>query len=90
MIKIFLFFQNYLHLPPFRHFVQVIHRSEERRMVLVLDIHHPDLAEDRRRLWRQRLRVTSWGESGPPGFEVNYEEEAEVTGEAESAGREEL
>ena len=71
-------------------FVQVIHRSEERRMVLVLDIHHPDLTEDRRRLWRQRLRVTSWDDSGPPGFEVNYEEEAEVTREAESAGREEL
>ena len=70
-------------------FVQVIHRSEERRMVLLLDIHHPDLTEDRRRLWRQRLRVTSWGESGP-GFEVNYEDEAEVTGEAESVGREEL
>ena len=71
-------------------FVQVIHCSEETRMVLLLDIHHPDLSEDRRRLWRQRLRVTSWDDSGPPGFEVNYEDEAEVTGEAESAGREEL
>ena len=58
-------------------------------MVLVLDIHHPDLTEDRRRLWRQRLRVTSWDEAGP-GFVVNYMDEAEVTGEAESAGREEL
>ena len=58
-------------------------------MVLVLDIHHPDLPEDRRRLWRQRLRVTSWGDSGP-GFEVNYNDEAGVTGEVESVGREEL
>ena len=66
----------------------MIHRSEERRMVLLLDIHHPDLSEDRRRLWRQRMRVTSWGESGP-AFEVSYEDEAGVTEEGET-GREEL
>ena len=69
-------------------FVQVIHRSEETRMVLLLDIHHPDLSEDRRRLWRQRMRVTSWGESGP-AFEVSYEDEAGVTEEG-GTGREEL
>ena len=69
-------------------FVQVIHRSEERRMVLLLDIHHPDLTEDGRRLWRQRMRVTSWGESGP-AYEVSYEDEAGVT-EDGKRGREEL
>ena len=57
-------------------------------MVLLLDIHHPDLSEDRRRLWRQRMRVTSWGESGP-AYEVSYEDEAGVTEEGKR-GREEL
>ena len=76
----FVWFHNFL--------VQVIHRSEERRMVLLLDIHHPDLSEDRRRLWRQRMRVTSWGESGP-AYEVSYEDEAGVT-EDGKRGREEL
>ena len=64
----------------------MIHRSEETRMVLLLDIHHPDLSEDRRRLWRRRLHTVAWEEDGPK-YAVNYDNDR-IT--SEERGKEEL
>ena len=40
--------------------------------MLLMDLHHPDLSEDRRRLWRRRLHTVAWEEDGPK-YAVNYD-----------------
>ena len=43
-------------------------------MVLLIDLHHPDLSEERRRLWQRRFQVTRRSVDGPT-YVINYDEE---------------
>ena len=52
----------------------MIHESDGQRIVLLIDLHHPDLSEERRRLWQKRFQVTRWSVSGPT-YVINYDEE---------------
>ena len=46
----------------------MIHESDAQRIVLLIDLHHPELSEERRRLWQKRFQVTRWSV-------INYEDE---------------
>ena len=54
--------------------------------MLLIDLHHPDLSEERRRLWRRRLHTVAWEEDGPK-YAVNYDNDR-IT--SEERGKEEL
>ena len=64
----------------------MIHESDSLRLVLLIDLHHPDLSEARRRLWQRRLRVVGWHEDGPR-YEVDYT--VNISGDQEG-GKDEL
>ena len=53
---------------------QVIHESDAQRIVLLIDLHHPELSEERRRLWQKRFQVTRRSVSGPT-YVINLEDE---------------
>ena len=53
--------------------------------MLLIDLHHLDLSEERRRLWRRRLHTVAWEEDGPK-YAVNYD----ATIISEDIGKEEL
>ena len=52
----------------------MIHESDAQRIVLLIDLHHPEPSEERRRLLQMRIQVTRWSVSGP-SYAINYEDE---------------
>ena len=61
-------------IPLGKYYFQVIHQSNGIRISVMFDINHPDLTEDRLRLWRARLKVVGKSGSGPlyrPDYTAN-------------------